>query len=109
MASGARSDSAPGSRVSLATVRRHRGEILRIAAKRGVRNVRLFGSVARGEATDRSDVDLLVDLKPGQSLLDLGAFQMDVQDLLGHRVDVVTTAGLRTRVGDHAADDVLPL
>jgi predicted nucleotidyltransferase len=54
-------------------------------------------------------VDLLVDLERGQSLLDLGAFQVDVQDLLAHRVDVVTTAGLRGRVGDHAADDVLPL
>jgi predicted nucleotidyltransferase len=109
MVSGTRSDSAAGSRVSLATVRRHRGAILRIAAKRGVRNVRVFGSVARGEATDFSDVDLLVDLEPGKSLLDLGAFQVDVQDLLAHRVDVVTTAGLRGRVGDHAADDVLPL
>lgn len=98
-----------GSRMSLAAVRRHRTEILRIAAEHGVRNVRLFGSVARGEATDRSDVDLLVDLAPGQSLLDLGAFQMDVQDLLGRRVDVVTTAGLGERRRDQATADALPL
>lgn len=109
MTHDAHSHAGSGSRVSLTAVRRHRTEILRLATEHGVRNVRLFGSVARGEATDHSDVDFLVDLAPGQSLLDLGAFQMDVQDLLGRRVDMVTTAGLGERGRDQATEDALPL
>ncbi len=61
-------------------------------------NIRVFGSVARGEADSKSDIDLLVDLEPGRSLFDLGGLLMDLQDLLGHKVDVVTERGLRERV-----------
>ena len=75
-----------------------RETILQIAARRGARNVRLFGSVVRGEAGLDSDVDFLVDLEPGRSLLDLGGLLMDLQDLLGRKVDVVTEAGLRSRI-----------
>jgi predicted nucleotidyltransferase len=56
-------------------VRSRRGELLRIAARHGARDVRVFGSVARGEADDASDVDFLVEMEPGRSLLDLGALQ----------------------------------
>lgn len=75
-----------------------REEILRIAAKHGARNVRVFGSVARGEADERSDVDFLVEMEPGRSLLDMGGLLMDLRDLLGRDVDVVTERGLKPRV-----------
>jgi len=67
-----------------------RDEILRVAARHGARNVRVFGSAARGESTDESDIDLLVDLEPGRSLLDHSALLQDLQDLLGRKVDVLT-------------------
>lgn len=71
-----------------------RDEILRIAASHGASNVRVFGSMARGEANPDSDVDFLVDLEPGRSLFDLGVLQADLEDLLGRRVDVTTEPGL---------------
>ena len=73
-------------------------EILRIAAKHGARNVRIFGSVARGEARSDSDVDFLVDMEPGRTLLDMGGLLMDLRDLLGMEVDVVTEQGLKPRI-----------
>jgi predicted nucleotidyltransferase len=65
-----------------------------LARKRGFRNLRIFGSVARGEADDSSNVDLLVDAAEGTSLIDLIGLQRELQDLLGLKVDVVTPAGL---------------
>lgn len=85
----------------LELVQSKREDILRMAALRGARNVRLFGSLARGDARPESDVDILVDLEPGRSLLDLGGLLMDLQGLLGHKVDVVTEAGLRERLRPH--------
>jgi len=67
-----------------------REEILRIAARYGAYNVRIFGSVARGEADEASDIDFLVDMESGRSLLDLGGLQMELEALLGCRVDVTT-------------------
>ena len=75
-----------------------RGPILAAARKRGVVRIRVFGSVARDEAEASSDVDFLVDLEPGRSLLDLGGLLMDLQELLGVPVDVVTEKGLRERI-----------
>ena len=86
-----------------------REDILRIAIKRGASNVRIFGSIARGEADTESDIDLLVDLEPGRSLFDLGGLLMDLQDLLGHKVDVVTEKGLRERIREHVLKEALPL
>ena len=86
-----------------------RNEILRTAAKYGARNVRLFGSVARGEALQDSDVDLLVDLEPGRSLFDLGGLLMDLQDILECKVDVVTEKGLRPRIRDRILKEAKPL
>ena len=65
-----------------------------MAAQHGARNVRLFGSVARGEAGDGSDLDFLVEMEPGRSLLDLVALRNDLIDLLGREVDVVTEDSL---------------
>lgn len=75
-----------------------RDEILSIAKERGARNVRVFGSVARNEAREDSDLDILIDLEPGRSLLDVGGLAMDLSALLGRPVDVVTEAGLRERI-----------
>ena len=86
-----------------------RGDILRIAAKRGATNLCIFGSVARGEADLESDIDILVDLEPGRSLFDLGGLLMDLQDLLGRKVDVVTERGLRERIREHVLREAIPL
>lgn len=73
-------------------------DILKNAAKHGARNIRIFGSVARGEARSDSDVDFLVDMEPGRTLFDMGGLLMDPRDLLGLQVDVVTEQGLKPRI-----------
>jgi predicted nucleotidyltransferase len=75
-------------------LRSRREDILKIAAKHGACNVRIFGSVARGEAGENSDIDLLVELEPDRSLLDLAKLVMELEDLLNRKVDVVTEQGL---------------
>jgi predicted nucleotidyltransferase len=75
-------------------LRERREEILRIAAKYGARNVRVFGSVARGEASYESDVDLLVEFESGRTLLDQAGLVVELEELLGRKVDVVTEGGL---------------
>lgn len=71
-----------------------RDDILALAARHGARNPRKFGSVARGEAGSESDIDLLVKMEEGRSLLDLSALVQDLRDLLGIKVDVVSEDGL---------------
>ena len=90
-------------------LRRRRTDVLRIAAARGASNIRVFGSVARGDAGPDSDVDILVDLEPGRSLLDLGGLLMDLQGLLGTEVDVVTPAGLKPRNAERILAESVPL
>jgi uncharacterized protein len=79
-------------------LRRHRGRLLAAARAHGVRKVRVFGSLARGEAELSSDVDLLVDLKPGGTLLDLAAFRREAQEITGIGVDVATPDMLKERI-----------
>ena len=86
-----------------------REEILRIAAGRGARNVRVFGSVARGEADDESDIDFLVEMEAGRSLLDMGGLLMDLRDLLGRKVDIVTERGLKERIRDRVLRQAVSL
>lgn len=86
-----------------------REEILRLAARRGARNVRVFGSVARGDAGPDSDVDFLVDMEPGRTLLDLAGFLADVQALLGLPVDVVTEKGLKERIRPRVLQEAVKL
>ncbi|MBN1247145.1 MAG: nucleotidyltransferase family protein [Anaerolineae bacterium] len=86
-----------------------REEILTLARLHGATHVRVFGSVARGEDDEESDIDFLVRLEPGRSLLDLGALLMDLQDLLERDVDVVTEAGLRERIRDRVLSEAQPL
>jgi predicted nucleotidyltransferase len=86
-----------------------REEILRAAARYGASNVRIFGSVARGEAGPESDVDVLVDLELGRSLLDHAALLLELEALLGCPVDVVTERGLRARFRERVLREAVPL
>ncbi len=90
-------------------LRRERDQILSLAVKHGARNVRVFGSVARGEERPDSDVDFLVEMAPGRSLLDVGGLQMDLQERLGQRVDVVTRKGLKRRLMPRVLRESKPL
>lgn len=86
-----------------------REEILQIAARHGARNVQVFGSLARGEARPDSDVDILVKLELGRSLLDLVAIKRDLEDLLGRQVDVVTEAALSPYIREEVLKEAVSL
>lgn len=90
-------------------IKEKRQEVLELAAKHGAKNVRLFGSVARGEADSASDIDFLVEFESGRSLLDLGGLVMDLQELLGREVDVLTEKGLRARIRERVLKEAVPL
>jgi uncharacterized protein len=90
-------------------LRRQRRRVLEIARKRGIEKVRVFGSVARGEATAGSDLDLLVELKAGSTLVDIAGFRREVADHLGIPVDVATPDMLKDRLRDEALAEALPL
>ena len=94
---------------SLETLRSHRNAILQAAARYGVRNIRVFGSVARGDATAGSDIDLLVELESGRSLIDRIAFMQEMEQLLGQKVDVVNERALHHLIRDKVMREVLPL
>ena len=86
-----------------------REEILSIAAKHGARNVRIFGSAARGEAGEESDIDLLVDVGPARTPFFPGELLADLKELLGCKVDVVTTDGLHWYIRDRVLKEAVPL
>ena len=86
-----------------------REDILRIASEHGAREVRVFGSVARGEADRESDIDFLVELETGRSLLDLGGLHMELESLLDRRVDVVTVRGLKARTRERMLREAVPV
>jgi len=92
-----------------AELNKHREAILRLAVKHGARNVRVFGSVARGTASEASDLDLLVEMEPGRSLLDLVALNQDLEDALGRPVDVVTEGGLSPYIRDKILAEAIAL
>lgn len=91
------------------SIRRHRQAILQIAGRYGAHDVRIFGSVARGEASESSDLDLIVRFEPGRSLFDHGGLVMDLQELLSIKVDVISEAGMRQRFRDHVFKEAIPL
>jgi uncharacterized protein len=96
--------------MTLEELRKEKREaILRICAEHGARNVRVFGSVARGEAEEQSDIDLLVEMEPGRTLLDLGGLLMDLRSLLGQNVDVVTERGLKPRIRERVLAEAVAL
>lgn len=86
-----------------------RGEILTIAAKHGAANVRLFGSVARGEDTSDSDIDLLIDTNPTTSAWFPAGLILDLQEILGRRVEIVTEKGLNPYLRERVLGEATPL
>ncbi len=86
-----------------------REEILRVAARYGAHNIRLFGSVARGEDHADSDVDLLVDMEPDRSLLDMVGLGQELEELLDCRVDVLTGASLHPALRERILAESQPL
>ena len=85
----------------------NRRKVLRIAAEHGARNVRVFGSIARGQGRPDSDIDLLVDLEPGRSLVDIVAIKQDLEDLLGRKIDVVTEAAISPYIRDRVLKEAV--
>src|SRR6266496_4276498 len=83
--------------------------VKRIVASRGARNLRVFGSVARGESRPESDLDLLVDMENGRTLLDLVGLWQDLEEALGRRVDVVSEGGLSPHLRDRILREAIPL
>lgn len=90
-------------------LRRHRRRLLAAAQTRGARRVRVFGSLARGEAVPTSDVDLLVDLEPGRTLIDLVALRREAEEILGIPVDIATPDMLKERIRSDVLAEALPL
>lgn len=86
-----------------------RAEILETASRHGARKVRIFGSVARGEDDEKSDIDFLVEMEPGKSLLDHAALLLDLEKLLGCKVDVLTEKGLKARIRERVLREARPL
>ena len=86
-----------------------RTEILETARRHGARNVRIFGSVARGDADEKSDIDFLVEMEPGRSLLDHAALLLDLEELLGCKVDVLSEKGIKTRIRERVLREARPL
>lgn len=86
-----------------------RNEILAIAARYGASNVRIFGSVARGIADVKSDLDLLVHFEPGRSLLDQGGMLMELRELLGGEIDLISEGALSGRFKDSVLSDAVPI
>ena len=90
-------------------IRLKRNAILDIASRYGAHDVRIFGSVARGDATEDSDLDLIVRFDRGRSLLDHGGLVMDLRELLGIRVDVIDEEAMRERFRNQALKEAIPL
>lgn len=95
--------------VTLDGLRARRGEIVEIAARRGARNIRVFGSIARGEGRDDSDVDLIVDIDPGRRAMDLLGLIVDLEDALGSPVHVVETTPPVPPLLDKVLAEAVPL
>lgn len=91
------------------TINRRREEILDIARKFGAKNVRVFGSVARGEEGPESDIDIIVEMEKGSSLLDIIAIKQDIEELLGRKVDVVTEASISPYIRDEVLKEAVNL
>lgn len=90
-------------------LQQYRAEILSLALRHGAKNVRVFGSLARGEGRDDSDLDLLVTLGEGRSLLDLVGLKQDLEDLVHRPVDVVTEAALSPYLREQVLAEAIAL
>jgi uncharacterized protein len=90
-------------------LRTNRKRILDAATRRGARNLRLFGSIARGDFRSDSDVDILVEMEPGRSLIDMCGLSLDLEGILGRKVDVFTEKSLKDRIRVRALKEATPL
>ena len=90
-------------------LQQRREQIIELARRHGAHDVRIFGSVARGDSDDASDLDLVVRFDPMRTLLDQGALLMDLRELLGIQVDVVSEGALTGRFGQTVRDEAVPL
>ncbi len=95
--------------VSFEELATNRLEIMKLAQLHGASNIRVFGSVARGEASKSSDVDLLVKMEPGRSLLDLIGFEQELSDLLGVKVQAISEGGISRHLKDRIFEEAKPL
>jgi len=100
---------APRRAVTLNELRAHRDEIVKLGERFGIRNIRVFGSVARGEATAESDLDLLVDVDRGHGYIDMAGFALGVEDRLGVLTQIATPGGLKLRIRDRALREAIAL
>jgi len=98
-----------GTPATLEELRERRREIVGCAASHGARQVRVFGSMARGEMSSGSDIDLLVEMESGRNLLDLVGLWQDLSDLLGGNVDVLSDRGLSAHLRDQILSEAVPL
>jgi uncharacterized protein len=92
-----------------ADILKHRDEIIAVAKRYGASDIRIFGSVARGDATETSDVDFVVRFEPGRSLFDQGGMLMDLRQILGIKVDLVSEGALTGRFGQIVRKEAVPL
>jgi predicted nucleotidyltransferase len=88
---------------------RHRSRVIAAGRRHGARNLRVFGSIARGQERGESDVDLLVDLEPGHALVDLASFPREVSDILGVEVDAATEDMIKPRARKRVLAEAQPL
>ncbi len=100
---------APRRKVTLEELRAHRDDIEEIGRRLGVSNIRVFGSVARGDANGNSDLDLLIDTSAETGLFDLAGFALGVEQLMAVFTQVVTVPGLKPRIRDRIVDSTVPL
>jgi len=98
-----------GNMLTMESLREHKSEILKLAEKHGARNVRVFGSVARGEAKESSDLDLLVQWEPGRSLFDHVGLKLDLEDLLNVKVEIGSERALHWFVRDGVIGEAVRL
>ncbi len=91
------------------SIQQYRQEILSVAKKHGVTSIKLFGSFARGEENEKSDVDFLVEMEKDRSLLDIGGLVMDLQDLLHRTIDVVEPNGLHSLIRDEVLKEAISI
>ena len=90
-------------------IKSNREAILKIAAKHGAKNVRIFGSVARGEDDEKSDIDFMVEMGPERSLYDHAALLLELQELMKIKVDVVTEKGINARIRGRVLKETIPV
>lgn len=95
-------------KVDLRDLRSRREQIMRLAEARGVRRLRVFGSVSRNEAQAGSDIDFLVEMEPGRTVLDISELILDLEELLGHPVDV-TEIRHSSELADRIEREAVPL